>query len=45
MKEENILEMFNDFINRSYYENDEKLGLVYYPSKKSINEGLNRSMA
>lgn len=45
MEKGEMLELFNDFIDRSFYENDDKLGLVYYPSIKSIYDGLNKSMA
>lgn len=45
MKEENMLELFNDFINRSSYKDDKELGLVFYPSKKAIHDGLDKSMA
>lgn len=45
MEKGEMLELFNDFIDRSSYANDDKLGLVYYPSIKAIHDGLDKSMA
>lgn len=45
MKAGEMLELFNDAINRSRYENDKELGLVFYPSIKAIMDGLDKSMA
>lgn len=45
MKANEMLELFNDTINRATVTIDKELGLVYYPSVKAIYEGLEKSMA
>lgn len=42
---EEFIENIEKKINESHVHYDEKLGLVFYPCNKAIDEGIEKSMA